>query len=92
MDQMDQMGRIYSLEFEIISCIQNARKQRFVVQNFIHSSNQHVIPQRISWQPVAGVSSPGIGNVTVSSSSLGYLHADIGSPEYNKHSVNYGRH
>ena len=35
---MDQMN---SLEFQITSCIQNARKQRFIVQNFIRSSNQY---------------------------------------------------
>ena len=35
---MDQMN---SLEFQITSCIQNARKQRFIVQNFNRSSNQY---------------------------------------------------
>ena len=35
MDQMD------SFEFEITSSIQHARKQRFVVQNFIDYSNKY---------------------------------------------------
>ena len=81
-----------SLEFEITSCIQNARKQRFVVQNFIHSSNQHVTPQRMPLQPVVNVSSQGIGYVTTSSSCLEYSQADIESPECNKYSANYDGH
>ena len=85
----DQMN---SIEFEITSCIRKARKQRLVVQNFIHSSKQNVTPQRIPWQLVASVSSQGIGNVTASSSSLRHSHADIGSPEYSKYSANHGRH
>ena len=51
------MNQMDSLEFEITSCIQNARKQRLVVQNFIHSSNQYATPNRIPWQPVTIVSS-----------------------------------
>ena len=51
------MNQMDSLEFEITSCIQNARKQRLVVQNFIHSSNQYATPNRIPWQPVTTVSS-----------------------------------
>ena len=47
------MNHMDSLEFKKTSCIQNGRKQRFVVQNFIHSRNQYVTPQRIPWQPVA---------------------------------------
>ena len=79
MDEMDFQ------EFEITSCIQNARKQRFVAQNFIHSSNQYVTPQRIPWQTMASVSSQRIDNITTSSSSFWYLHSDIGSQEYNNH-------
>ena len=51
------MKQMDSLEFEITSCIQNAREQRLVVQNFIHSSNQYVSPNRIPSQPVTIVSS-----------------------------------
>ena len=51
------MNQMDSLELEITSCIQNARKQRLVVQNFIHSSNQYATPNRIPWQPVTTVSS-----------------------------------
>ena len=86
------MDKTDSLESEITSCIQNARKQRFLMKKFIYFSNQYVTPQKTPWEPVASVGSQGKGNVTASSSSLRYSHANIGSPKYNRYSANYGGH